>query len=211
MAQKSCKAAENICGRPLASLYSGPDRPPQWLFGAPEPSGASLQATRGRDRWRADPGFMHPRASSRVPIPRSSFASCIARGTVTADTLVWTEGMANWQRAGEIPGLLSGASGPPVIAAFGRASAERRRVRRRAAFDRPADCGASLAGRVLYCHRISCSSSPRRGPARVFYRWAVVPSSGAGAAQSGIHRPGRRSLVGVRRCMGLSGYAGGLR
>ncbi len=39
----------------------------------------------------------------------------IARGTVTADTLVWTEGMANWQRAGEIPGLLSGAAGPPAI------------------------------------------------------------------------------------------------
>src|SRR4051812_13275436 len=39
----------------------------------------------------------------------------IARGSVRADTLVWTGGMAGWQKAGEIPGLMSGASGPPVI------------------------------------------------------------------------------------------------
>jgi hypothetical protein len=30
---------------------------------------------------------------------------------VTADTLVWSEGMADWQKAGNIPGLLSGVSG----------------------------------------------------------------------------------------------------
>ena len=39
----------------------------------------------------------------------------IAAGTVTAETLVWTEGMANWQRAGEIPGLLRGRRGPPAM------------------------------------------------------------------------------------------------
>ena len=39
----------------------------------------------------------------------------IARGSVRADTLVWTEGMAGWQKAGEIPGLMYGPSGPPSI------------------------------------------------------------------------------------------------
>ena len=38
------------------------------------------------------------------------------RSTITAATLVWTEGMANWQRAGDIPGMLSGGgSAPPVV------------------------------------------------------------------------------------------------
>jgi hypothetical protein len=47
------------------------------------------------------------------PYPEIQFREFVARGTIAADTLVWTEGMANWQRAGDVPGLLSGAS--PVI------------------------------------------------------------------------------------------------
>jgi hypothetical protein len=39
----------------------------------------------------------------------------MGRGAITADTLVWTEGMANWQRAGDIPGLFSGTGSSPVI------------------------------------------------------------------------------------------------
>jgi hypothetical protein len=39
----------------------------------------------------------------------------ITRGTVRADTLVWTEGMAGWQKAGDIPGMVSGGPGPPSI------------------------------------------------------------------------------------------------
>ena len=42
------------------------------------------------------------------PYPDAQLRELIARGTVTADTLVWSEGMAGWQRAGEIPGLFSG-------------------------------------------------------------------------------------------------------
>jgi hypothetical protein len=34
---------------------------------------------------------------------------------VTADTLVWSEGMADWQKAGDIPGLFPGHSGPPAV------------------------------------------------------------------------------------------------
>ena len=49
------------------------------------------------------------------PFPETQLRDLIARGAVTADTLVWTEGMSGWQRAGEIPGLVPGGSGPPVV------------------------------------------------------------------------------------------------
>jgi uncharacterized protein DUF4339 len=49
------------------------------------------------------------------PYPEVQLREFIARGSVRADTLVWTEGMAGWQKAAEIPGLMFGASGPPVI------------------------------------------------------------------------------------------------
>ncbi len=49
------------------------------------------------------------------PFPEAQLRDLIVRGTVRADTLVWTEGMSGWQRAGEIPGLAPGGSGPPVI------------------------------------------------------------------------------------------------
>jgi GYF domain 2 len=46
----------------------------------------------------------------------------VARGTVKADTLIWTEGMAGWQKAGEIPGLFSGAAARPPMPRTGDAS-----------------------------------------------------------------------------------------
>ena len=51
------------------------------------------------------------------PLSRKpSCAQFVARGTVTAETLVWTEGMAGWQKAAEIPGLIAGAAGmPPAV------------------------------------------------------------------------------------------------
>ncbi len=42
------------------------------------------------------------------PYGEAQFRDLIARGTVTAETLVWTQGMDNWQTAGDVPGLLSG-------------------------------------------------------------------------------------------------------
>jgi GYF domain 2 len=68
---------------------------------------------------QTDPGSLRPKASNRVLIPEAQLREFIANGTVTAETLVWTEGMAGWQKAGDIPGLLSGASGPPVVAPSG--------------------------------------------------------------------------------------------
>jgi GYF domain 2 len=55
------------------------------------------------------------------PYPETQLHELIAQGTVTAETLVWTEGMVDWQRAAEIPDLLSGASGPPAMPGAGGA------------------------------------------------------------------------------------------
>ena len=55
------------------------------------------------------------------PYPEPQFRDLLARGIVRGDTLVWSEGMAGWQRAGEVPGLLSGASAPHVFPTAGGA------------------------------------------------------------------------------------------
>jgi hypothetical protein len=42
------------------------------------------------------------------PVSESELRDLIARGVVRAETLVWSEGMAGWEKAGRIPGLISG-------------------------------------------------------------------------------------------------------
>lgn len=54
------------------------------------------------------------------PYPEIQLREFIAKGTINADTLVWTEGMANWQKAAEIPGLMSMPPGSPSIPQGGR-------------------------------------------------------------------------------------------
>jgi hypothetical protein len=50
------------------------------------------------------------------PYSEDQLRDFIARGTVRSDTFVWTEGMSAWQRAADIPGLLSGgAPGAPPM------------------------------------------------------------------------------------------------
>jgi hypothetical protein len=56
--------------------------------------------------------FFAYQGQQQGPHPEAQFRDLIARGTVRADTLVWTEGMAGWQKAGEVPGLLSQAARP---------------------------------------------------------------------------------------------------
>ncbi len=53
------------------------------------------------------------------PVGEARLRDLIAQGTVTADTLVWSEGMAAWQKAAEVPGLLSGAAAPPAFPGSG--------------------------------------------------------------------------------------------
>ncbi len=57
--------------------------------------------------------FYASEGQQQGPYPEIQLRELIARGTITADTLVWTEGMANWQRVAEIPGLAPGASAMP--------------------------------------------------------------------------------------------------
>jgi hypothetical protein len=59
--------------------------------------------------------FYASEGQQQGPYPEIQLRELIARGTISPDTLVWTEGMANWQRAAEIPGLTSGTSGPPAM------------------------------------------------------------------------------------------------
>ncbi len=59
--------------------------------------------------------FFAANGQQQGPFPEAQFRDFITRGTVRAETLVWTEGMASWQKAGEIPGLLSGGGAPPAM------------------------------------------------------------------------------------------------
>jgi hypothetical protein len=63
--------------------------------------------------------FFASEGKQQGPYPEAQLRELIASGAVTAETLVWTEGMAGWQKAGEIPGLFSGTSGPPDVPAPG--------------------------------------------------------------------------------------------
>jgi GYF domain 2 len=49
------------------------------------------------------------------PYPEAQLRDLITRGIVRPDTLVWSDGMAGWQKAAEIPELMSAGSGPPAV------------------------------------------------------------------------------------------------
>src|SRR5258707_12599591 len=63
--------------------------------------------------------FFASQGKEQGPYPEAQLREFIANGTVTAETLVWSEGMAGWQKAGDIPGLLAGASGLPPVPQHG--------------------------------------------------------------------------------------------
>jgi hypothetical protein len=50
------------------------------------------------------------------PYPDQQFLGFIASGSVDRNTLVWTEGMSAWQRAGYVPGLFAPSQPPSVVA-----------------------------------------------------------------------------------------------
>jgi hypothetical protein len=62
--------------------------------------------------------FYASEGKQQGPYPEGQFRDLIAQGVVRPDTLVWSEGMAGWQKAAEIPGLIS-AGAPPMIPAGG--------------------------------------------------------------------------------------------
>jgi len=59
--------------------------------------------------------FYAANGQQQGPFPEAQLRDLITRGTVRADTLVWSEGMAGWQRAGEIPGLMPAGGAPPSV------------------------------------------------------------------------------------------------
>jgi GYF domain 2 len=59
--------------------------------------------------------FFASQGQQQGPYPEAQLRQFIATGTVSAETLVWTEGMANWLKARDVPGLLGGVSGPPAV------------------------------------------------------------------------------------------------
>jgi len=63
--------------------------------------------------------FYASEGKQQGPYPEGQFRDLIAQGIVRPETLVWTEGMAGWQKAAEIPGLISGGGAPPIIPAGG--------------------------------------------------------------------------------------------
>jgi len=62
--------------------------------------------------------FYASEGKQQGPYPEGQFRDLIAQDVVRPDTLVWSEGMAGWQKAAEIPGLIGGGA-PPMIPAGG--------------------------------------------------------------------------------------------
>jgi hypothetical protein len=65
--------------------------------------------------------FFASNGQQQGPYGEAQFRDFIARGSISPDTLVWSEGMSGWQKAGDVPGLMTGArppampqGGPPV-------------------------------------------------------------------------------------------------
>lgn len=63
--------------------------------------------------------FYASEGKQQGPYPEGQFRDLIAQGVVSPDTLVWSEGMAGWQKAAEIPGLMTGGGASPIIPAGG--------------------------------------------------------------------------------------------
>lgn len=59
--------------------------------------------------------FYADRGQQQGPFPEAQLRDLVARGAVRAETLVWTEGMSGWQKAGDIPGLFSAAAQAPSM------------------------------------------------------------------------------------------------
>jgi hypothetical protein len=59
--------------------------------------------------------FFAANGQQQGPYPDAQFRDLIARGALNAQTLVWSEGMAGWQKVGEVPGLMGGGMAPPAM------------------------------------------------------------------------------------------------
>src|SRR3981189_807494 len=114
--------AKNNCCMPLpvgSFPVRGTDNPQKCGFVTGGPSGPRARSTPKGDEMSNRSWFFASQGQQQGPYPEAQLREFIAKGTVTADTLVWSEGMADWQKAGDIPGLLSATPRPPAFARSG--------------------------------------------------------------------------------------------
>src|SRR4051812_44346187 len=115
MAQKTCryKGKTFVAGDP--GHCTGVSITSQNAVPSPAPAGFVRSPTVQGNKMSDRSWFYASNGQQQGPYPEVQLRDLIARGTVRADTLVWSEGMAGWQKAGEIPGLMSGATRPPAM------------------------------------------------------------------------------------------------
>jgi uncharacterized protein DUF4339 len=59
--------------------------------------------------------FFASDGQQRGPVPEAQLRELIAGGTIAADVLVWSQGMADWQRAADVPGLVPDTLASPTL------------------------------------------------------------------------------------------------
>jgi hypothetical protein len=116
MAQKSCSfKRKHTPNQVPGPLYRDARSPVMQGFGT---MGPRANGVRMSDRsW-----FFAADGKQQGPYPEAQFRDFLTGGAISADTLVWTEGLAGWLRAGEIPGLLDGGASPPTPSRSGDGS-----------------------------------------------------------------------------------------
>src|ERR1700742_2005663 len=57
--------------------------------------------------------FFAANGQQQGPYQEAQFRDLIARGSITAQTMVWSEGMTGWQKGGDVPGLMARSAAPP--------------------------------------------------------------------------------------------------
>jgi hypothetical protein len=115
IAQKSCSwQSENAEDRDLLH-YTDARNLDQNGSSRPAPEGDDHVGCLGASIMSNRSWFFASNGKQYGPYPEPEFRNSIADGTIRSDTLVWTEGMAGWQKAGDVPGLMSGGSSPPAF------------------------------------------------------------------------------------------------
>src|ERR1700709_2569644 len=81
------------------------------LYGRPLAGGTNIMADRS---W-----FFATDGQQHGPYSEDQFRDLIEKGGIRPDTYVWSEGMAAWESAGAVPGLLSSSARPPAFPVSG--------------------------------------------------------------------------------------------
>ncbi|HZE54997.1 MAG TPA: DUF4339 domain-containing protein [Bradyrhizobium sp.] len=114
--------------------------------------------------------FFASQGRQQGPYMEAQLRDFIANGAISAETLVWTEGMTDWRRAGDIPGLLRDAV-PSALPSSSVSSTGDIRANQILS----ADFGTwTLLGRGLLATFGIALLIPAPWAATAFYRWLVA-------------------------------------